>query len=125
MNAFELEEVVVSWIRLQTVERNSQEYENEFWSFEKLDEFCRTEPEDAWRVIVEIYRRLPDERVISNLAAGPVEDLLVHHGHRTLVWIRRYCADDSGFVELLKMVWKNSISEEVWGGITRLIKSYS
>jgi len=125
VNEFKLEQLATSWIRLHHAEMNSEEYEKDFWSFEKLSEFCRKNPEDAWRVIVKIYENHPDEKILSNLAAGPLEDLLVNHGRLALIWIDQYCMNESDLVKVLQMVWRNAMSEEVWGGLNRLIKEYS
>jgi hypothetical protein len=52
--------------------------------------------------------------ILSNLAAGPVEDILVLHGEefigRVEVWSRR----DPQFRKLLGAVWQNDMTDEVW-----------
>jgi len=121
VNKFDLRNVASSWIRMHHAETNSDEYEEEFWSFERLDDLCRNNPDDAWRVIVEIYEKCPGDKIQSCLAAGPLEDLLVKHGRLVLTWIDRYCEIESGFVGILKMVWQNSMPDDLWGEFQRLI----
>jgi hypothetical protein len=82
-------------------------------------------PEHAWKAIVEIYAQQPDELALSNLAAGPLEDLFVYHGRVALTWADQYCASDAGFVKVLKMVWRNAMSDKVWVGLNRVIERYT
>jgi hypothetical protein len=121
VNEFDLKEVAKSWIRMHNAEINSDEYEEEFWSFEKLDGLCRKSPNEAWALIVEIYENHAGEKIESNLAAGPLEDLLVNHGRQILKLIDGYCENSSGFVGVLKMVWQNSMPDDVWGELQKLI----
>lgn len=125
MNEVELKQLAITWTRLCHAKRNSEEFEEDFWSFETLSEFCGKNPEYAWRVIVEIYDNDPGEMVVANLAAGPLEDLLVFHGRLALGWISHQCSNDAGFVKVLQMVWRNAMPEEVWDGLNRLIKKHT
>lgn len=123
MDAAAIGRLALSWIQLQRAARGSQEQEREFWSFETVWEMCQDDAAAAWQVILQIHARRPGEIVLANLAAGPVEDLLVHHGHTVLPWIERYCADAPDFVQVLEMVWRNDIAEEVWHRLQRLTGS--
>jgi hypothetical protein len=107
---------------MHLAKQGSQAYEQEFWSCDVLWDYCRKKPEQAWRAIVEIYECRAGEVVLSNLAAGPVEDLLVYHGELVLPWIEQYCAEHAEFVDVLQMVWRNAMSDEVWDGLNRLIR---
>jgi hypothetical protein len=71
------------------------------------------------------YERNSGNKVISNLAAGPIEDLLVYHGNLALMLIDQYCHEEHKFVEVMKLIWKNSMSDEVWGRLQRLIHNHS
>jgi hypothetical protein len=124
MNESDCKLLAATWIRLQQAERRSAERDELFWSFDALWELCRNDPEMAWRVIVDIYRNRPAERVLANLAAGPIEDLLVHHGDLALPWIEDCCANEPGFAKVLDMVWKNSMPDKVWDRLRRLIARY-
>jgi hypothetical protein len=125
VNEPDLTQIAQSWVRMQRAERNSPAYEAEFWSFEAIWEFCRNRPEDAWKAIVEIYGSEPEDIVLANLAAGPVEDLLVYHGSVALPWMAACCAAQPGFAKVLQMVWRNAMPDEVWDGLKRLIEAYS
>jgi hypothetical protein len=40
------------------------------------------DPAKSWLVLLEVLASTENERVLFILAAGPLEDLLVHHGDR-------------------------------------------
>jgi hypothetical protein len=71
-----------AWIEHQLL---SKETVNEatFWAWERLDELVRSEPEEAWKVIEAIRRANGSDRILGNLAAGPLEDLLANHGDQS------------------------------------------
>jgi hypothetical protein len=121
----ELNVIAKSWISLHHSKTNSKEYDENFWSFEKMSDYCRKNPEYAWKIIIEIYENNPGEKIISNVAAGPLEDLLVNNGNFVLKWVNQYCLNNADFVNVLKMVWRNEISEDIWNELDGLIKKYS
>lgn len=123
MDEIQLQQLATAWMRMQRAQADSEAYEAEFWSLELLWDLCRKEPDHAWKAICEIYRSRPEEIVLANLAAGPVEDLLVYHGDVALPWIARYCSDEPGFVSVLEMVWRNDMTESAWTGLQDLIRS--
>jgi hypothetical protein len=125
MSEPELKRLAQSWIRMQRAKRNSAAYEAEFWAFETLSKFCRSQPEDAWQVIVSIYDEQPEEIILANLAAGPAEDLLVYHGSVALPWMAAYCAGEPGIAKVLRMVWRNAMPDDVWDGLKRLIEKHA
>lgn len=123
MDEIQLQELATAWMRMHRAQANSEAYATEFWSFELLSDLCRNNPDHAWKAIREIYCSRPEEIVLANLAAGPLEDLLVYHGDAVLPWIARYCADEQGFVTVLEMVWRNDMTESAWNGLQSLIRS--
>jgi hypothetical protein len=55
-----------------------------------------------------------DEHVIAALAAGPMEDLLRHHGAAFIERIEDKAAQNPLFRHLLAGVWRNEIAQDVW-----------
>lgn len=106
--------VAETWIRLHLLPQESDEKDALFWAWEELDGRVRRNPEDAWRVI-ELIRRLDgSDTMLSNLGAGPLEDLLVHHGPAVIDRIETAARQDPQFRRLLGIVWRNAIREDVW-----------
>src|SRR5262245_7862582 len=48
-----------------------------FWAWEAVNALVRDEPEQAWSMILRLVELSPDDRILANVAAGPLEDLLV------------------------------------------------
>lgn len=51
-------------------------YQHHFWSFDVMSTLVGHEPETAWTILLEMFRRTDDEHRIGSLAAGPLEDLI-------------------------------------------------
>jgi hypothetical protein len=110
----ERDNIADAWIRLYHLPVESEERDRNFWAFMRLSDLVRTDPEAAWLVIQEILRKDTGDVILSNLGAGPLEDLLVAHGERVIDRIEERAARDSTFKKLLGVVWKNAMSEHVW-----------
>ena len=54
-------------------------YEENFWSFETMNDLVSERPEEAWPVFLRMLEGA-DEGHVGSLAAGPLEDLLHAHG---------------------------------------------
>jgi hypothetical protein len=62
--------------------RHSEEY---FWAWEKLEDLVSEQPELALELILAILAKDKSDVVVSNLAAGPLENLLARHGRELIV----------------------------------------
>ena len=62
--------------------------------------------------------------ILSNLAAGPLEDLLVRHGAAFIERAEHCSVEDPKFRAMLGMVWRNEISEAVWLRIQKATGRY-
>ena len=56
------------------------ESDDDLWASEIVDEAVWKRPKEAWVIFLDLLDYAPDEEAIAFLAAGPREDLLVHHG---------------------------------------------
>lgn len=106
----------------------------------ELDNSCVSDPAFAWETILKIVRMYDEgdvldasgkdnmaKLVLANLAAGPMEDVLNYHGDDMIASIEAEACHDSRIRWLLGQVWRNDISQEVWGRVRRilLIKGYN
>jgi len=55
-----------------------------------------------------------DDRLVSVLAAGPLEDLLKEHGPDVVSQVVQEASRNPAFASLLGGVWKSSIDDAVW-----------
>ena len=101
---------------------HSPEAQSRFWAFDQIVDLVRNKPLDALEVILIILKITDDERVLANLAAGPLEDLLVVRGEEVIDRIIELAISDKNFYALLQGVWGNSIDKAVWYRIQELYK---
>jgi hypothetical protein len=85
-----------------------------FWAAAEVAELSRREPAATLDFILEVLKRNPQPRVLANLAAGPLEDLLVYHGPAVIERVEALAAEDTAVSQLLSGVWRNAIREDVW-----------
>jgi hypothetical protein len=112
----EMNKTAEAWIALHRLPEDSSEREQRFWSHERLWELIQDDPETAWNII-QIIRREGSDKVLANLAAGPLEDLLVAHGDRFIDRIEALAGHDTQFRKLLGATWQNSIPGTLWSRI--------
>jgi acetoin utilization deacetylase AcuC-like enzyme len=109
----QMREIADAWVDLHRLPEVSPERQGKLWSFDRLWELVHDDPEAAWNVI-QIIRRERSDLILSNLAAGPLEDLLVTHGDRFIDRIETLAEHDAQFRRLLAATWQNSISPRLW-----------
>ena len=114
--------LVECWIEYHTREKGNPDL---FWAWEKLSEIAQKSPEEAWEYILKIATSTSNERVLSNLAAGPLEDLLVFHGPVFIDRIETYTRQNPPFVSVIKGVWQNNIQLSVWERVHAIQTKYS
>ena len=78
----------------------SEEAESTFWAYSELDRLCSEDPARALEVIEVIADLKPEERVMYNLAAGPLEDLLRRHGPRLIELVEELASRKDTFLFL-------------------------
>ena len=85
-----------------------------------VDRLAREEPEVGWSVILAILERIdaePSSRLFQVLAAGPLEDLLSHHGSALVDRVEAEAQRNPRFNLLLGGVWQNTMTEQVWSRV--------
>jgi hypothetical protein len=113
LDADEMNRIAEAWIQLYRVPEDAPERENSFWSHERLRELVEEDTEAAWHVI-QVIRREGSDVVLSNLASGPLEELLAAHGDRFIDRVEDLAGRDAQFRKLLGATWQNSIPCDVW-----------
>lgn len=95
------------------------------------------EPTMAWDVIKAVVSRYSEDdlfsttrseaqRVVGNLAAGPLEELLDRHGPQFIEIVEAEALRDRRMVWTLGGVWQSSMPDDIWirvqsaaGGVSR------
>jgi hypothetical protein len=109
----QMREIADAWVDLHRLPEDSPGRHDKFWSFDRLWELVHDDPEAAWSII-QIIRQEGSELILSNLAAGPLEDLLVTHGDRFIDRVETLAEHDAQFRRLLAATWQNSMPPEIW-----------
>ena len=80
-------------------------------------EVCMEHPEIAWLAINQLLTAELTKDQLAVLAAGPMEDLLVHHGNAFIDRVEFEASRNPRFNFLLGGVWQNSIVADIWDRI--------
>lgn len=118
MNKSEIQKIVVNYIQL--INTDDELDDRFFWAWEKIIDLISNEPETAWDIIKKILKYDSSLKVISRLAAGPLEDLLVDHGDKFIDRVEEEAKKNPDFAKLLGGVWQNAMSDEIWERIQKV-----
>ena len=100
--------IAEAWSQMHSFEINSPEYEKYFWAFEQLSELIQNNPLEALEVIFKIIEIDPSEKSLSNLGAGPIEDLMCYKGNEVINKIRTEAKSNVNFKKALASTWLDS-----------------
>ena len=82
-----------------------------------VDRLAREDPDTAWLLILEILSRTNDGKTIACLAAGPLEDLIAHHGAHVIDRVETEARRNPNFRHLLGGVWSNTTPADIWSRV--------
>jgi hypothetical protein len=71
-------------------------------------------PERAWEAILKVVAEPRAQAYLGHLAAGPMEDLLNHHGAEFIERVETTARDNPTFARMLAGVNKFMMPDEVW-----------
>lgn len=89
---------------------------------EAVDCVVRDDPDAGWAVILAILERVepkPENPLFQVLAAGPLEDLLDHHGPAVVERVDTEARRSPAFRLLLGGVWPTTIDRAVWSRLEK------
>lgn len=114
LNDAEKERLVNAWIALCETEEGSSTYEEKFWAYEQLSDLRMNDSELCWEIIINIMERDISDKVLANLGAGPLENLLAIHGATFIERVEALSRQDPKFRKLLGIVWQNLTPDDIW-----------
>lgn len=120
MDRPQVESIARAWVAMHHAPPDSEQYRDNFWAYEQIDELREEDPEACWRIIQVILHLDSSDEILSNLAAGPVEDLLGSHGEKFIERIETAASEDASFRKLLAAVWENNIPQEIWTRVKKV-----
>jgi Family of unknown function (DUF6869) len=92
-------------------------------SWDAINTLVREAPGDAWPVILQLVYHSQDDQTLAYVAAGPVEDLLVHHGADVIGLFEEECRSNPRFRQCLSGVWTSRIARAVQERLIDILES--
>ena len=115
MDKSALQELSRNWLTFALLPEAEQEKSPLARAFNDLLEMVQAKPEEAWEVILEIYKLCKTDLQLAVLAAGPLEILLGTHGEQFIERCDSLARQDESFLYLLTGVWgKHRMSNDLW-----------
>lgn len=97
-------------------------YEENFWSFEMMEELVEGYPEETFKIIKLILNTNVSNDVLGCLAAGPLEELIRVHGVKMIDAKEAEAVSNIEFNKALGGVWESDIIPEIWKRIIAVRK---
>ncbi|KAG9602228.1 hypothetical protein KCV01_g7290, partial [Aureobasidium melanogenum] len=118
-------DIANAWIAMHLSQKGSKERESNFWAYMALEDLRTSDVERYWKIINDIKDIDDSEPILANLAAGPIEDLLVNNADKFIERIEALARSDLKFRTILSMVWQNDITNEVWARVQSVISNHN
>jgi hypothetical protein len=117
MNEEEINKLANAYIELHKA-RNIKDDDSNWWAFEKFIQVGTEElsSKDCLNTILVILEKKPPDKVMSVLAAGPLEDLIDRCGEEVIDNIERLARQNPKFKNLLGGVWECS-TPDIWSRV--------
>jgi hypothetical protein len=81
------------------------------WASQMLVHQIDENPDAAWNLVLGLIARAPDDDSLGWVGAGPLEDLLCHHGEMLIDRVEQLAKADPRFKQCLAGVWGSNRME--------------
>jgi len=98
-------DLVQAWILAQRMDPDGIDYEQYSWAADFLINSVFDNPEKAFETILAIIASDSCDQVLSSVGAGPLEDLIVHHGSEFIERIEVEAKRSPAFRSAVSHVW--------------------
>jgi uncharacterized protein DUF6869 len=92
------------------------------WACDELDTLVRMHPPEAWELILSLVAHAPDDRILANIAGGPLEDLIRRYAKFSIDLVEVQARRDAKFRRCLTGVW---LGTDVPESIVSSIRKYT
>jgi hypothetical protein len=89
----------------------------DFWAWEVARNLINDDPPEAWRLILELVDKAPDETVLGSVAAGELEDFILAHAAQFIEQIETEARSNSRFKAALSHVYIWRLAPKLFGRI--------
>ena len=109
---------VAAYIDIFSNQDEPDERHPSYWAIEQFADFEADYPEECWNAMLSIVAKEPTPRILANLAAGPMEELLELHGSDYIDRIEKEARINPDFRNLLHSVWEIT-NKSIWKRVLR------
>ena len=81
---------------------------------QKEAEYIRKQPDEAWKLILQLVSKAKSDLMLAQIAAGPLEDLLNQYPDKFILPIEEEARKDVRFRKCLTGVWESGIPLPIW-----------
>ncbi|NHQ85260.1 hypothetical protein HA050_03935 [Iodobacter sp. HSC-16F04] len=111
-------ELISAWIKIQHAGAESEIADQLWWAWEEVFFFSQKNPEHTFAFILATLREDSSNKIMANLSAGPLEDLIENFGESMIEKIEQEAKTNPLFASLLGGVWQGSTPDEIWSRVT-------
>jgi hypothetical protein len=109
--------LVDAWIKIQYSGAESKEADELWWAWDTVFEWSCEKPDQTFLFVLAVLNTDSSTKIMQNLSAGPLEDLLSNFGMQIIDAIEVEAKSNPKFASLLGGVWKSSMADEVWARV--------
>lgn len=94
-------------------------------AFDRVSLMAVEEPERCWEFLIHALSADVTEQELAFLAAGPLENLLSHHGRQFIDRLEVAARQDKTMRYLVAAVWRGGMDAETWSRVEALRRRLS
>lgn len=113
--------LVTHWIKLQEFDYDSKNAEPYLWASDEVLDLSLLEPQLCFEFILCVLKETNDTKVLLNLAAGPLENLLSLNPEQAIELIEKEAVKNPLLKVTIKGVWQNMMSDSIWKRLNKII----
>jgi hypothetical protein len=110
----------IHWAQWMSTEDRDQSKASDFLGFSEFEWVIREHPEHGWNAILAVLNDPRAKPYIGMLAAGPIEDLLGHHGIQFIDRVELEARSNPAFAWALGGVWQCQMTDEIWARVQQV-----
>ena len=103
---------------------NGESTDDTNWILDYIDKLIEDEPEKALEFVLDLINNCADKKTLAYVAAGPLEDLLVHNGVSVIEKLEIAADADDNIQLALSGVWLDEDGDEIYRSWYDLMKRY-
>ena len=116
-------DLIESWIIFEESKNGSQQYEDNFWTFEYFSDLTYEHPLECYEIMIKILNMNISEDSVVSIGCGILEDLLGHNGDLIIDRLENDIKSNQKLNQAIQHTWKYSTDDKLWSRIMKLKKS--